>query len=412
MSHLRPGDGGHVCRHFGRCGGCQTQDRPYAEQLAHKRDRVIALLGRFVPASAIAAVSPMPVGDDGHPWGFRHKAAFVFGRAAGGRGLVMGHYAHGTRTIVPVTECPVHADRANRIAFALFERLAHARIGAAGPHGEAAPRPGRGRRQQVDEGVLRHIIVRTTHDQRAAVAMLVVTRNDRALRRPVQAFLDGPEAPNGFFLNIHDRPGPYMVGRETIRIAGRSHVREDHTGASFLISPTTFFQTNPEGARLLVDEVMAAAERGRTAPGMVLDLYSGSGLFAMPLAGHGWRVMAVEENAQAMRDAAANAEINDVPARSLRLMATRVEQALPAIRGAFDVVVLDPPRQGCGPAVIDEVFGRLAPPRVIYVSCDPTSLSRELPAIRTHGYRASRVLPVDMFPHTEHIELVVTLERE
>jgi 23S rRNA (uracil1939-C5)-methyltransferase len=401
MIRLRQGYGGHVCQHFGTCGGCQTQDLPYPEQLGRKRQFVIELLGQFVPPALVAPVSPMPVAGDEHPWGFRHKAAFVFGRTPDGRGLAMGHYAQGTRAIVPVSECPVHADRANRIAFALRDRLAGARVPAAGP--------------SLRDGILRHVIVRTTYNERDAVAMLVVTHNDRSLRRPVQAFLAGPDAPSGFFINIHDRPGPYMVGRETIRIAGRSHVREDHTGASFLVSPTAFFQTNPEGARLLVEEVMHAAESAAAAapPGAaVLDLYSGSGLFAMPLARQGWRVTAVEENPQAMRDAEANARINDVPGSRLRLVPARVEQALQTINGRFEVVVLDPPRQGCSPQVIDEVFGRLAPRRAIYVSCDPTSLSRELPAIAAHGYRVSRALPVDMFPHTDHIELVATIERE
>ncbi len=397
-----------ICRHFGKCGGCQLQDVPYAEQLARKREALTQLLGAFVAPELVASVRGMPVSSDGLPWRFRTKAAFVFGRAPDGRSLVMGHYAEGLQAIVPVTECPVHGDRANRLAFDLRDRLAAARVTAAGPD---------------LRGVLRHVIVRTTHDEREAVMLLVVTRNDRSLRRPVQAFLAGPDPPTGFFLNIHDRPSPFMVGRETVRLAGRGHIRERHTGTSFLVSPTAFFQTNTEGARVLVEEVLLGAAALPT--GKVLDLYAGSGLFAVPLATRGWHVTAVEENRQAMRDAESNAHLNDVPspfdsdpgspehrrgASRLRLVTARVEQALANLRSA-DLAVLDPPRQGCAPRVIDEVFGRITPRRAIYVSCHPASLAAELPAIIGHGYGVSRVLPVDMFPHTHHIELVATLDR-
>lgn len=382
------------CRHFGTCGGCQSQDVPYAEQLADKHRALVALLRGSLSADHIAPVHGMPVDSDGQPWRFRHKAAFVFGRGADGRSLAMGHYAAGTRTLVPVTECPVHADRANRIAFALRDRLAAARVSPAG---------------NDLQGVLRHLLIRTTFDEREAVAMLVVTRNDRALRRPVQAFLASADAPTGFFINIHERPGPFMVGRETMRLAGRSHVRENHTGTAFLVSPTAFFQTNPEGARVLVDEVLrAAAVAGDAA---ILDLYSGSGLFALPLARRGSRVIAVEENPQATRDAEANARINDVPPGRLRIVNARVEDALSERRWSADCVVLDPPRQGCAPRVIDGVFGHVAPARAVYVSCNPAAFAAELPSIVAHGYRVSRLLPVDMFPHTDHLELVATIDR-
>ena len=139
----------------------------------------------------------------------------------------MGHYEVGSHRIVPVEECPVHSERGNRIAFALRDRLARAGISAAGPS---------------LAGVLRHLIVRTTKDDREAVALLVVTRNDKSLRRPVRALLDSGDRPDGFFININDIPGPFMLGPRTLRIAGRSHVRETVGGLAYLISPPAFFQ--------------------------------------------------------------------------------------------------------------------------------------------------------------------------
>lgn len=382
------------CRHAGTCGGCQWQHVPYPEQLARKRDALDALLRRLDPRlPPVDPVVAMPVGGDGMPWHFRHKAAFVFDGAASGA-LVMGHYAAGGKTVVPVDECPVHSSRANRIAFRLRDELVKARIPAAG----------------ADlSGVLRHLIVRTSHDERDAVAMLVVTHNAASLRKPVRALLASPDRPDGFFINVHDRPSSYMVGRETLRIDGHTHVRERVVGPTFLVSPTAFFQTNPAAASELVDLVMAAvpeqAER-------VLDLYSGGGLFTLPLVLTGHQVTAVEENAQAVADARRNLDVNRLDERDVRLIAGRAEDVLPTLaRQAFDVVVLDPPRQGCPPAVIDAVFARLAPPRAIYVSCNPESLAAELPAILRAGYEVAAVQPVDMFPHTPHVEAVVVLNR-
>jgi len=390
-----------ICKHFGTCGGCQLQDVPYIEQLTGKTDRLAGLLAHALTGSGVT-IQPMigmAVEPGEAPWRFRHKASFVFASGPRGRGLVMGHFAAGSKTVVPIDECPVHAGRANRIAFALRDELVRARITAAGPS---------------LEGILRHLIVRTSADERQAVAMLVVTRNDKALRTPIRRFLGSAERPTGLLLNIHYKAGPFMVGKETIRLHGRTHVREDRLGTSFLVSPTAFFQTNPDQAVALVDAVVAGA-LADCAPGedrFVLDLYSGSGLFALPLAMRGCTVTAVEENRQANDDSVDNARLNRLPDGRLRTVTARAEEALGRLsRARFDVVVLDPPRTGCSPDVIDPVFGGLAPRRAVYVSCNPVALVAELPSILAHGYAIDRVQPIDMFPHTDHIETVVTLSK-
>jgi 23S rRNA (uracil1939-C5)-methyltransferase len=200
-----------------------------------------------------------------------------------------------------------------------------------------------------------------------------------------------------------------MVGRETMRLAGRSHVRENVAGVSFLVSPTTFFQTNVEAAEVLLRLVFEATpnQSGQN----ILDLYAGSGLFTLPLAASGHRVTAIEENAQAMRDADSNLRLNRISPANVRLLTASVEEGLKRVRReSFDLVVLDPPRSGCTPSVIRTVFGQLRAPRVVYVSCNPEALASELPSILGEGYRVNRVQPVDMFPHTTHIETVVTLD--
>ena len=382
------------CRHFGPCGGCDWQDVAYAEQLWRKEQRLTSLLDASLGSRA-PRVQPTrgTTGTGDPPRHFRHKAGFVFGETDD-RQLALGHFAADSRLIVPVAECPVHGSRANHIAFALVEHLRRAHVTPAGPS---------------LRGIARHLIVRTTRDEREAVAMLVVTRNDKALRPPIRGFLATADAPDGFYLNVHDAPGPYMVGRETMRLAGRSHVREHIRGASYLISPAAFFQTNVEAAAHLVDLVLETVQdrTGLT----ILELYAGSGLFSIPLARAGHGVIAVEENKQAIHDLEANARLNKLPEGRLRALAMRVEDAFARVaQDRVDVVVLDPPRQGCPPSVIRTVFRKMRPATVVYVSCNPDALAAELVAIDDAGYEAVLVQPVDMFPHTTHIETVVRLE--
>jgi len=364
-----------TCRHFGRCGGCSVPDVPYAMQLRRKRER----LQTWFPDLTIGQVVASP-----REWGFRHKVAFAFAPQTGSADLVMGHFQAGSQRVMRIDECPVHSVRGNRLAFALRDALMRGR---------------------VPPGTLRHVLIRTSDDEREAVVMLVVTANHPSLRGPVRAFLEGPERPDGFLLNIHDRPGPYMVGPTTLRLTGRGHVRDEVHDAVFQIAPTAFFQTNVGAARVLVSTVLASVGAARE----VLDLYAGSGLFSLPLAMRGARVVSVEENRQAVSDAHENLRLNRLPAEAVRLIAARTEDALGRLsRRAWDAVILDPPRQGCAPRVIEAVCA-LAPSRVVYVSCQPERLSDERALFARGGYALTQVTGIDMFPHTDHLEAVAVL---
>jgi tRNA/tmRNA/rRNA uracil-C5-methylase (TrmA/RlmC/RlmD family) len=184
-------------------------------------------------------------------------------------------------------------------------------------------------------------------------------------------------------------------------------LREEVAGSSHLMSPTAFFQTNVAAAELLVSLVLGAMP---PEPAEVLDLYAGAGLFSIPLARAGHRVTAVESNRQAVGDGIASLGLNGLSAAQCRFVAARSEDALtPGTRA--DVAVLDPPREGCTPAVIARLFGEVRPTRAVYVSCDPSALARDLAGAASHGYRVVSLTPVDMFPHTPHIETVAVLER-
>lgn len=390
------------CPHFGPCGGCTWQHIAYPHQLILKRDLVTRLVGATLrrPPDVRDTMPATPLDD---PWGYRHKVHFVFGNASRRGPLIMGHYARGSRRVVPVRVCPVHDPRGNAFAFRLRDECARAGVSAAGP---ASGRDGDADRAA---GTLRHLTIRVGARSAEMMATLVVTRaDDKRLRAATRRAMSAGNAPESLHLNLHPRHDAYVFGRETRRLTGSERMREDVGATSFLISPTAFFQTNVHAAELLVRLVLEAVPPGAR----VLDLYAGAGLFAIPLARRGNRVIAIEESRAAVDDGTASLRLNRVQPDSCRFVARRVESAIKAVEPEDSgAAVLDPPREGCTQTVLDELFGRLRPQRAVYVSCNPEALARDLAVAERHSYRAEALQPVDMFPHTAHIETVAVLTR-
>jgi 23S rRNA (uracil1939-C5)-methyltransferase len=403
-----------TCRHFGPCGGCAWQHIAYPEQLALKTALVQRLVRETVPRAraVLPTLAPCPPAgasaggrDPQAPWGYRQKVHFVFSSSAGTReagrfgGLVMGHYARGSRRVVPVQECPVHDERGNALAFALKASLDKTRVQAAAP--PEPRRPGRGRARP---GVLRSVAIRVALKTAELLATVVVTDDgDRALRTATRRLLDGAGSSTSLHVNLHPRQDAFIFGPETKRISGQHRLREEVAGTAFLISPTAFFQTNVRAAEALVRLVMSAVPED--AP--VVDLYAGAGLFALPLARAGHRVLAIEENRAAVADGEVSRRLNRLEEADCRFVAQPVEIALRRLPSA-DVVVLDPPRSGCSPEVLDELR-RLHPGTIVYVSCNPEALARDLGVLTRGGFTIRSIQPVDMFPHTAHVETVVVI---
>jgi 23S rRNA (uracil1939-C5)-methyltransferase len=299
----------------------------------------------------------------------------------------------------------VHDERGNEIAFDLRDRFARAGVTGAETRGDHSRRGGP---KPAGAGVLKSVAIRVGRTTGELMTTLVVRADsDRRLRSATRAMLAGRNPPPALHLNVHPRDDGFIFGAETRRIAGSLRLRESIGGMSFLISPTAFFQTNVDAASLLMTLVLKAVPPAVP----VLDLYAGTGLFSLPLARDGHQVIAVEENRAAVADGQASARLNRLPPERCRFVARPVESALGQLRGA-DAVVLDPPREGCTPTVVRGVFGKLRPHSVVYVSCNPETLARDLALATPLGYRIESVQPVDMFPHTAHIETVVVLRKQ
>jgi 23S rRNA (uracil1939-C5)-methyltransferase len=382
------------CSHFGLdakpgvgpCGGCTWQHIAYPEQLRLKTKLVDRLVREHVPDApqALPTLAATPLE---RPWGYRDKVHFVF--ANRGSTLTMGHYVRGSRRVIPVVECPVHDERGNTFAFRARDAFAASGLRAAGD----------------ERGSLRSLAIRVGRRTSELMATLVVSHErDKRVRVATRQLLERTH-PSSMHVNVHDRDDAFIFGAATRHLSGAARMREEIAGASLLMSPTAFFQTNVEAADVLVRLVLAAL----SSDARVLDLYAGSGLFAIPLAAAGHEVLAIEENRAAVGDGEAALKLNRAARDRCRFLSRRVEAALSSLRGA-EAVILDPPREGCSPSVLREVFGRLKPRRAVYVSCNPEALARELGPICRYGYRVISLQPVDMFPHTAHIETVAMLQ--
>jgi 23S rRNA (uracil1939-C5)-methyltransferase len=383
---------GPACPHFGPqaergriCGGCSWQHIAYGEQLRLKT----ALVTRVVRASVPSAPDARPMlatTPESDPWHFRQKVHFVVASGARGSHALMGHYARSSRRLVPVHDCPVHDAHGNDVAFAIFDACRAAGVRS-----------------------VKGITVRVGASTSETMATIVVDGlDDKRVRVATRRVLSGNDAPSSVHVNIHPRHDAMVFGPDTRHISGPARLKETVCGLSFLISPTAFFQTNVRGAELLVEQVLSAVPEGAS----VLDLYAGAGLFALPLARRGHRVVAIEANRGAVADGEASLRLNRLPAERCRFIAQPVEAALEARQWPADVVVLDPPREGCTADVLDRLFAPRRVSTAVYVSCHPESLARDVARIVSSGYAIESLQPVDMFPHTPHVETVAVIGRE
>ena len=405
-------DSAGPCPIMRACGGCAWLGIPYRKQLVRKQEAMENLFRPLIERmgwdAAIEATCGMgsKAGDPGKapaPRAFRYKAATPF--APGPAGAVRsGFFARGTHTIVPAPSCTVEAPGARHI----LNEVARAaeRLGIPAYDEDAR------------QGMLRYAVLRMGWRTDEAMLTIVTARREVPHIEDLARDLSSID-PRIVCVaqNINGREGNAILGRETRVQWGAPHMKDELLGCTFAISPTAFYQTNPQQTEVLYR--LAIEGMALEAGDVLLDAYCGSGTIGLcaardaTRAGKAIKLIGVEKNPAGIADARLNAELNGLGPDEASFMATDATEFLrDAARSGthVDVVALDPPRAGSTPAFLTAA-AELGPRRIVYISCNPTTQVRDLEILGHQGYRLCRLTPVDMFPHTEHTETVAVLER-
>lgn len=369
------------------CGGCPLLGLPYEQQLAEKQKGLQTLLGGFAPVRPI-----LPMQD---PWHYRNKAIASFSMA-GGR-LVCGLYAEGSHRVLPGAGCLLQQTRLNETLDAVLQAARACRYTAYD--------------EDRGTGLLRHVVLRASRDgQQVLVTLVTAAPALPGSRNFVAALRRTAPWVRSVVHNVNPTRSSAVLGsRETV-LYGSGFVMDTLGGLRFAISSRSFYQVNPVQTEKLYAAALKLA--GLTGRETVVDAYCGIGTIGLCAASRAGRVIGVERNPAAVRDAVSNARHNRIAnARFVCADATEWMMQAAGEKLRPDVVFLDPPRAGSTPECIGAVAA-MEPRRVVYVSCDPVTLARDAALFARRGYRAEQFQPVDMFPHTNHVETVALLSRK
>ena len=383
------------CPYFGRCGGCRLQHLAYSAQLAFKEKQVRDCLERLggLPPFELRPILPAP-----DVYGYRNKMEFTVVPSAAGPAVGL-HAADRYDVVLDIDRCLLQSEVMNTL---LAETRAEAR--ARGLSAYEATAEGGGR------GLLRFVTLREGRRTGQAMVNLVAAAPDvEALTPLAEHLITRVPSTTSVMLNVNAQKASVAVGTEEHLLRGRDTITESLDGITFEISANSFFQTNTAQAERLfavVDEACALSGAET-----VIDLYSGTGAISLLVARKSGHVYGIELTAAAVADAMRNARANGID--NCTFLAGEVRHVLPDLlrQGVrADVVVADPPRAGFHPKALS-ALATLAPARLVYVSCNPATLARDVGDLARQGYVLEWVQPVDMFPQTPHIEAVARLRR-
>ncbi|HEX4839244.1 MAG TPA: 23S rRNA (uracil(1939)-C(5))-methyltransferase RlmD [Rhabdochlamydiaceae bacterium] len=363
------------CPVFGRCGGCQLMHLDYPKQLEAKRQRVLDSLERIgkifnVP---VPACIPSP-----NPLEYRNKIQLPVVMDPTLQMGQMGLYAFNSHDIVEIEKCYIHCSLGEQVFAKVKQILKTTR----------------------DPGI-KFVVIKTAVYTNQALVILVTDREGDLAATAKKIVESSPEI-KGVVQNINRSPGNAVLGKIYKTLAGESSIVDQICGLRFKVSPASFFQVNPAQAENLYQKALEFCElKGEET---VLDAYCGVGTLSLVLAPHAKRVIGVECVPDAIADAKENAKLNGITNTSFHT--AQAEDFIGTVT-AIDVAVLNPPRKGCEPAFLEKLL-QLRPKRIVYVSCDPATLARDL-AILQKKYTVDTVQPFDMFPQTVHVESIAKL---
>jgi 23S rRNA (uracil1939-C5)-methyltransferase len=370
-----------------RCGGCSLQHLSYPAQLQSKQQHLLDAVQR------IAHLDPAPLAPLGceRELGYRNRAVIPLERRSDGR-LRAGFYSRASHSIVNMNRCPVLDPRLD----GLIEPLKHDLEASAWPvdrHLEAG-------------GGLRHLALRVGHHSGEILITLISSHAELpGLDALAHRWMERWPAVVGVVLNLQDRPSNTLFGPKSLSIAGRDWLNETFCGLQFCLAADTFFQVNTMQAERVPPLVLAALPQR---PLQVVDAYCGVGAFSLPLAAAGHRVTGIEVHPGAVRLGRRNAQRNGLESK-LRLLEGPVAEHLGAVLPNADAVLLDPPRKGLDGAVRQALLAT-RPAQLLYLSCDPATLARDLAALTAGGaYRLNSLQALDFFANTSHVEALAVL---
>jgi 23S rRNA (uracil1939-C5)-methyltransferase len=378
------------CPYFGQCGGCRLQHLAYPAQLAFKEKQVRDCLNRLggVGDFDLRPILPAP-----EPYGYRNKMEFTIAGDPPALGL---HVFERYDVVLDIERCLLQSDTLNTLLDEFRRQVRDRALSVWDP--------------RTERGLLRFVMMREGRNTGEAMVNVVAAAPDVETLTPVaDALRARVPATASVVLNVNAKKASVAVGSEEHLLAGREHITESLDGVAFQVSANSFFQTNTRQAERLFAVVEAACEL--TGDETLLDLYSGTGAISLLLARRVRTVYGIEVAAAAVADAVRNARANGID--NCTFMAGEVRHVLPELmrQGVrASVVVADPPRAGFHPKALS-ALAALAPARIVYVSCNPSTLARDVGDLVRQGYRLEWVQPVDMFPQTPHIEAVARLCR-
>ena len=378
------------CPVYRKCGGCQLQNLSYPRQLLWKQDRCQKLLGKFGEVSPILGMET--------PYHYRNKvqAAFQYDKRRGK--IVSGVYQSSTHRLVPIDSCQTEDETADRIIVSIRGLLKDFKLTAYD--------------EVMGRGFLRHVLVKRGFATGQVMVVLVTgTPVFPAKNHFLRALLALHPEITTVLQNVNDRRTSMVLGEREKVLYGPGTIVDELCGCAFRISAKSFYQINPRQTEVLYNKAMEFA--GLSGKERVLDAYCGIGTIGLVAAKRGAKeVLGVELNPEAVRDAIQNAKENGVENAWFACgdAGEFLEEA--ALAGErWDVVFLDPPRAGASREFLTALCA-CAPRRVVYISCDMETLSRDLGILKANHYQIEKIQPVDMFPHTQHIECVVRLRRK
>ena len=376
------------CPLYRKCGGCQLQNMSYPRQLHWKQELVERLLGRFHRVNPIIGME--------HPYHYRNKvqAAFALDRR---KQIVSGVYQASTHRVVPVESCMIEDETADRIVGTIRKLMKDFKME---PYNEDTGR-----------GLVRHVLVKRGFvSGQVMVVMVTVSPILPAKNNFVKALRKAHPEITTILQNVNNRATSMVLGESEKVLYGPGYIEESLCGCVFRISAKSFYQINPVQTEVLYNKAIELA--GFTGKETVVDAYCGTGTIGLIAAKRGaGHVTGVELNRDAVRDAISNAKRNGI--KNVYFYNADAGEFLSAMADegeTVDVVLMDPPRAGSDERFLTSLAG-LAPKKIVYISCNPETLQRDLQFLVRAGYHVQEIQPVDMFPHTNHVETVVLLSK-